>query len=208
MSINKRGQAALEFLMTYGWAILVVLVVIGALAYFGVLNPSILLPEKCTLTTGLSCKDHRIDSSTGNVSLSLENGMGSGMYITKITLNGKGTTYFNGDAGCNITLDGSHKAEGYYTGVGTVGAEYFGFNCGNMTSGGDCRYSNKEAWHIANGESGTVKIPCVNAPLQPSLITAFAGKTKVDFSITYYSDDSSAEFSHTMQGELLARNEG
>src|SRR3989344_5241513 len=28
---NKRGQAALEFLMTYGWAILVVLIAIGAI---------------------------------------------------------------------------------------------------------------------------------------------------------------------------------
>jgi len=29
---QKKGQAAMEFLMTYGWAILVVLIVIGALA--------------------------------------------------------------------------------------------------------------------------------------------------------------------------------
>ena len=36
MKKNNRAQAALEFLMTYGWAILVVLVSIGALAYFGV----------------------------------------------------------------------------------------------------------------------------------------------------------------------------
>ena len=43
----KRGQVALEFIMTYGWAILVVLVAIGALAYFGVLNPGKYLPEKC-----------------------------------------------------------------------------------------------------------------------------------------------------------------
>jgi len=37
---NKKGQAAMEFLMTYGWALLVVLIAIGALAFFGVLNPS------------------------------------------------------------------------------------------------------------------------------------------------------------------------
>jgi hypothetical protein len=45
----KKGQAAMEFLMTYGWAILVVLAAIGALAYFGVLSPSKLVPDKCTL---------------------------------------------------------------------------------------------------------------------------------------------------------------
>jgi len=44
----------MEFLMTYGWAILVVLVVIGALAYFGVLSPATLLPEKCTVALPFS----------------------------------------------------------------------------------------------------------------------------------------------------------
>lgn len=41
----KKGQAAMEFLMTYGWAILVVLIAIGALAYFGVLSPERFKPE-------------------------------------------------------------------------------------------------------------------------------------------------------------------
>ena len=41
----RKGQAALEFLMTYGWAILVVLAAIAALAYFGVLSPDRFLPE-------------------------------------------------------------------------------------------------------------------------------------------------------------------
>lgn len=44
----KKGQAAMEFLMTYGWAILVVLAAIGALAYFGVLTPGNLMPPKST----------------------------------------------------------------------------------------------------------------------------------------------------------------
>ena len=39
MKQNKKSQAALEFLTTYGWAFLVILIMIGALAYFGVLNP-------------------------------------------------------------------------------------------------------------------------------------------------------------------------
>jgi uncharacterized protein (UPF0333 family) len=36
--VNKKNQVATEFLMTYGWAILVVLVCIGALAYFGIFD--------------------------------------------------------------------------------------------------------------------------------------------------------------------------
>lgn len=38
--MNRKEQAGLEFLMTYGWAILVVLVTIAVLAYFGVLSPT------------------------------------------------------------------------------------------------------------------------------------------------------------------------
>lgn len=38
--MDKRGQAAMEFLMTYGWAILAAIIAIGVLAYFGVFSPS------------------------------------------------------------------------------------------------------------------------------------------------------------------------
>jgi len=38
MKNYKKSQAAMEFLMTYGWAILVVLVALGALAYLAVLS--------------------------------------------------------------------------------------------------------------------------------------------------------------------------
>ncbi|MFH1174242.1 MAG: hypothetical protein V1725_03860 [archaeon] len=58
-----RGQAALEFLTTYGWAIMVVLVAVAALAYFGVFNPSGLLPNKCIFDTGVSCIDYGFDNT-------------------------------------------------------------------------------------------------------------------------------------------------
>ena len=53
----KKGQAAMEFLMTYGWAILVVIAAIAALAYFGVLDPARLLPERCSAPAGMDCID-------------------------------------------------------------------------------------------------------------------------------------------------------
>jgi len=39
--MEKKSQAATEFLLTYGWAFLVVFVAIGALVYFNVINPNI-----------------------------------------------------------------------------------------------------------------------------------------------------------------------
>jgi len=58
-SFPKKAQGAMEFLMVHGWAILVVLVVIGALAYSVVLNPYRFLPESCIMSTGsrFVCED-------------------------------------------------------------------------------------------------------------------------------------------------------
>jgi uncharacterized protein (UPF0333 family) len=82
--MNKRGQAALEFLMTYGWAILVVMVVIGALAYFGVLNPMMFVPERCTMQTGISCDEaYRINGS--EVLIRFENNFGKDVTVTNIS---------------------------------------------------------------------------------------------------------------------------
>lgn len=37
---KKKAELVFDFFVTYGWAIFVVLVAIGVLAYFGVLNPA------------------------------------------------------------------------------------------------------------------------------------------------------------------------
>ena len=74
----------MEFLMTYGWAILVVLIAISALAYFGVLNPSRFLPESCTLVPGLSCVDH-VANADGNIQLHIQNGMGQDLAAFTVT---------------------------------------------------------------------------------------------------------------------------
>ena len=37
----NRKAISTEFLTTYGWAFLIILIMIGALAYFGILSPSL-----------------------------------------------------------------------------------------------------------------------------------------------------------------------
>lgn len=82
--MNKKAQGALEFLMTYGWAFLVILIMIGALAYFGVLSPSKFLPERCTLTTGLTCTDYKLTETT--VDLKVTNNLGMTINITEFAV--------------------------------------------------------------------------------------------------------------------------
>ncbi|MBI4438966.1 hypothetical protein HY640_03485 [Candidatus Woesearchaeota archaeon] len=80
-----KAQAALEFLMTYGWAILIVLGAISALAYFGVLNPDRVLPEQCTFPAGFTCIDTAVvDSSNNRFDFAIRNNQGFRVNITGI----------------------------------------------------------------------------------------------------------------------------
>jgi hypothetical protein len=79
-----RGQASMEFLMTYGWAILVVLAAIATLAYFGVLSPDRFLPQKCSMAPGIDCAEHKI--TPNSITIALRNGMGKHINITHITV--------------------------------------------------------------------------------------------------------------------------
>jgi len=62
--------------MTYGWAIMVVIVAIAALAYFGVLSPDRFLPSRCTLQAGIACLDHLASSTDQAISVTLKNSLG------------------------------------------------------------------------------------------------------------------------------------
>ena len=56
MNGMKRAQAAMEYLMTYGWALLVIVLVLGALIYLGVLNPQGRMQDMCNLPIGFGCE--------------------------------------------------------------------------------------------------------------------------------------------------------
>ena len=82
----KKSQAALEFLTTYAWAILVILVMIAALSYFGILNISSILPERCNLPAGISCLDFKTVSNA--VKLRMRNDLGKVITIQDIEVEG------------------------------------------------------------------------------------------------------------------------
>ena len=88
---HKKSQAAMEFLMTYGWAILVVLAAIAALAYFGVLSPEKFLPEKCLMETGFTCISSKVEPAQSTIVLS--NGLGKSLIIDSIQIGGCTTTF-------------------------------------------------------------------------------------------------------------------
>ncbi len=84
----RRGQAALEFLTTYAWAFLVILIAIGALAYFGVMNPQQFIPERCTFSSEFGCDDYQIDRNGDDVTVNLfiRNNLGSTATVNNVTV--------------------------------------------------------------------------------------------------------------------------
>ncbi len=81
---GMKGQAAIEFLMTYGWAIMAVLVMIGAMSYLGLLSPSAFLPEKCEIVVGFTCTDFQV--TRNEVTLNLINALGDEAKIEKVEI--------------------------------------------------------------------------------------------------------------------------
>jgi len=113
--LMKKGQAAMEFLMTYGWALLVVLIAIAALAFFGVLNPSRFLPSTCTLAPGFSCVDYAARATGTAVQLILQNGLGDNinsviLYLASIQGAGTGCTGSVTFAGVTSIVDGGQAS--------------------------------------------------------------------------------------------------
>ena len=83
---NKKSQAALEFLTTYAWAFLVIIIMVAALAYFGILNPSKLLPNRCNFPAEIGCEDFSMDAEDGaadTFNLRLTNNVGEPITVNK-----------------------------------------------------------------------------------------------------------------------------
>lgn len=98
--MNHKAQAAMEFLLTYGWAIVVVVTGMGVWGYYfdfyPVKNGMAFRPETCTLEIGLSCLDHSVSyvedpfdpeaPGTNTLKLRIKNNLGADIEVTNILI--------------------------------------------------------------------------------------------------------------------------
>lgn len=126
---SKRGQAAMEFLMTYGWAILAAAVVIAALAAFGVFTPGKFVAARCTVSAPFGCTEHSADASDGVISMVLQNGAGEDVTISSIAISGTGTT-----VACTTNSTSAAITDGA-TRVTTIACSGAGFATGKKVKG-------------------------------------------------------------------------
>ena len=93
----KLAQAAMEFVVTYGWAVLVILIGISALSYFGVLRLDLFLPYHCSLEIiGISCLDFSVENQRATIVL--QNSLGKSVTITQVKLATDKITCFNNNS--------------------------------------------------------------------------------------------------------------
>ena len=93
---NKKAQIAMEFVHTYGWVMLSVVVLGGAAIYYNLQSNKQIIPLECTMFAGISCIDADVLEENQLV-LELVNGFG--FAISNITANVTGT--------CNSTANTS-----------------------------------------------------------------------------------------------------
>jgi len=81
---NKKGQSAMEYLMTYGWAILIVIIVAAVLFSLGVFDPSSYTQTAAVGFSGFNVPagGFQLSSTSGNITMQLTNGVGANIDIT------------------------------------------------------------------------------------------------------------------------------
>lgn len=78
----RKAQAALEFLTTYGWMLLILIAVLVVLSFLGYFNPP--RPIACTFPANFVCRDWKL-TTEGNFTLDLY--QNTGHYITILGMN-------------------------------------------------------------------------------------------------------------------------
>jgi hypothetical protein len=79
-----KGQTAIEYLMTYGWAILIILIVAGVLAYYGIFAPSGFLGPSSSGFAQLAVVSPWDLNAVGDLRVLLENRVGSEIHVLRV----------------------------------------------------------------------------------------------------------------------------
>jgi uncharacterized protein (UPF0333 family) len=98
--MDKKGQAAMEFLMTYGWAILAAIIAIGVL-YLIIGNPANLVGDRYTVNTPFVVG--AAAAHPAGVTLDFKNGKGEAITVTKVDV---GTACTTGTISIVVPIDG------------------------------------------------------------------------------------------------------
>jgi hypothetical protein len=91
MGKKLKAQSAMEYLMTYGWAILIIAVVLGALFSLGVFNGSSLIGTACIASSGYLCQNPVLNTA-GTLSFTFGQNTGYPIYNAIVSVSPQSAT--------------------------------------------------------------------------------------------------------------------
>ncbi len=213
----KKGQAAMEFLMTYGWALLIVLVAIAVLAAFGVFSGGKRGYEVCLMGPGLSCKEFKVQKAAspleGIIEMQVTNGFGKDFRLFLVTIdpNGKTCQGMTGYAALNIPpsgqvvafRDGGTNNVQNLNAAGPSGNVGVGIPCNNGGPGDDQQCCGVVNLYLP-ATATPLRVPCHVSgvsPCNPSLLPNIGSRFNEKLYISYMFLDSS--LTHSRVGSLM-----
>ena len=141
MEGSRSAQSAMEYLMTYGWAILIILIVLAVLYILGVFNPSGILGNQCNAQFKYSCTGATL-STNGSVSFLLGQNTGTNQYNVEVACtavtNSSGGPYASSspwisvtselDSGTSVQVNGTpcFSSTGALLGTQNLGVQFTG----------------------------------------------------------------------------------
>ncbi|MDE1798168.1 MAG: hypothetical protein KGH63_02060 [Candidatus Micrarchaeota archaeon] len=123
MKGNRKGQAALDFLMTYGWAIALVVIIAATLFALGVFDVSNFVGSKAAGFSGVAVSAWRMDPA-GTFTLQLNNQAGVKARVDYINVTVASTTA--NVTGVPVTLNPGDSSGTLTTATGAFGAQATG----------------------------------------------------------------------------------
>lgn len=86
-----RSQSAMEYLTTYGWAIIIIAVVLTALFELGLFNPGSFVSTTCAFPANFGCISASLYSINGTLSVNVQQALQSNINVTAYGCNAQGT---------------------------------------------------------------------------------------------------------------------
>ena len=82
--LKRKSQAALEYITTYAMAFAILVIMLGAISYYSLLDFEKYLPEKCAFSSQFRCVDYSLGS--GAIKVKLLNNIKANIKISEISV--------------------------------------------------------------------------------------------------------------------------
>lgn len=135
--MDLKLQSAVEYLSTYGWMILAIVIILSALVALGIFNPSTYVNSTCVLPAGFSCKP-LVFSSNGLLTFTVTQFTTSPITVTAVGCTSNESVLYNKQLSpsVNLPIDGNatftamcyQGDAGFTSGIGGVFRGYVVIN--------------------------------------------------------------------------------